>query len=215
MEEKFAKAIKFYYLTSRLKELVRSGPQVWSVKTSVPETDGDHIFGTLMLAIALDSELSPDIDFEKTFMMLAIHELEEIYIGDITPLDKVSDVEKRRQGEIAVKKVLSLLSYSERYYQLTREFNDGVSPEAHFAKACDKLECVLEFKKYADRGLVHLENATPEMLKNDKLKFYYDQGKYTIDDIFYLFSMKPFEDLGFTEKLWFDTIKHIDISELC
>lgn len=37
-----------------------------------------------MLAIAMKSEYNYDIDFLKVLFMLAIHELEEIYIGDLT-----------------------------------------------------------------------------------------------------------------------------------
>ena len=37
-----------------------------------------------MLAIAMKSEYQYDIDIEKVILMLAVHELEEIVIGDLT-----------------------------------------------------------------------------------------------------------------------------------
>lgn len=214
MEKDFVNAIKFYYITSKLKDLTRSGPLVWKVKREIKETDASHTFGCLMLLIGLYSELKPKLDFEKTFMMLAVHEFEEILIGDFTPLDSITPRKRRELGEDAVIKVLDILSEKEKYLSLISEFNDGKTLEAHFAKACDKLESVLEFKKYVDAGQTSLSNVTEEMLQNEKLKKFYDLKVYELDDVFYLFHMKQFEDLGFTEKLWFNYLKPIDTFSL-
>lgn len=201
-------AIKFYYKTAKLKDTLRSGPVQWRVEREVKETIASHVYGTLMLAIGLQSELKLDVDLQKVLLMLAIHETEEILIGDLTPLDQLSKEGKKKLGEEAVEKIFSILSGSgEEFVDVVREFNAGKTKEAHFAKACDKLECVLEFKKYCDAGQTSLQKVTPEMLKHPRLKEFYDEGKFSLDDIFYIYHMEQFEDLGFNQELWFEQIK--------
>lgn len=201
------RAVEFYYKTSILKETLRSGPVQWRVEREIKETVASHVFGTLMLAIGLYSEIKPDLDFSRVMLMLAVHETEEVLIGDITPLDKLTKVQVSKISEEAVGKIFSILADGQKYVDIIKEYNEHKTKESHFAKACDKLECVLEFKKYCDAGQTSLEKVTPEMLKHQILKKYYDEGKYSLDDIFYLYHMKPFEDLGFTEELWFEHIK--------
>lgn len=211
---KIENAIDFYYKTAQLKEVLRSGPVQWQVEKDVLETIASHVYGTQMLAIALQSEMKLEIDFSKVLLMLALHETEEIIIGDLTPLDFVSKEHKREIGANAVSKIFSVLSGGgQRYIEIINEFSEEKTKEAHFAKACDKLECVLEFKKYCDEGLTSLSKATSEMLKHPKLKEFYDEGKFSLDDIFYIYHMEKFEDLGFTKELWFERIKKIKIKK--
>lgn len=213
-DKDFVNAINFYYTTAKLKETLRSGPVQWRVEKEVMETIASHVYGTLMLATGLFCRMKLNVDFSKVVLMLALHETEEILIGDLTPLDQVSKEEKKELGSLAVEKVFSVLGNGGgSFVELIDEFNAGETKEAHFAKACDKLECVLEFKKYCDEGLTSLDKVTPEMLKHPKLKEFYDEGKYALDDIFYIYHMKAFEDLGFTERLWFESLKKIKIKK--
>ena len=59
-----------------------------------------------MLAIAMNSEYEYNIDITKVIMMLAVHELEEILIGDLTQF-QISKAEKKIIGHKAVEKVLT------------------------------------------------------------------------------------------------------------
>ena len=79
---KIENAIDFYYKTAQLKEVLRSGPVQWQVEKDVLETIASHVYGTQMLAIALQSEMKLEMDFSKVLLMLALHETEEIIIGD-------------------------------------------------------------------------------------------------------------------------------------
>ena len=202
-------SIKFYYATAKLKEILRSGPVQWRVEAENKETIADHVYGTLMLAISLRDVIGKNVDFEKVFLMLAIHETEEIKIGDFTVFSKVTEEEKKNLGKKAVEEIFAILGEDvHSYAKLLEEYADGKTNEARFAKACDKLECVLEFKKQCDRGTTSIKNITPQMLENKRMKDFYDAG-YALDDVFYLWHMRQFEDLGFTDKLWFDVIKPI------
>ena len=85
------------------------------------------------------------------------------------------------------------------------------SQEANFARAVDKLEGVLQMKKYQDLGFVTIENVTPEMLRNKRLKGYIDSGKYDLADIFFLWALDCYEKYGITEEYWFKELKNFKI----
>ena len=79
--------IDFYVLTNKLKNVIRTGWKNWNVCRDRIESVAEHIYGVQMLAIAIDSEYDYNLDLKKVLYMLAIHELEEIYIGDLTQFE--------------------------------------------------------------------------------------------------------------------------------
>ena len=149
--------VRFYVLTNKLKNVIRTGWKKWKVKKERLESVAEHIFGTQMLAIAINSEYDYDINLTKVIYMLAIHELEEIYIGDLT-MFQVSKEEKRRLGKQAVKDVLSGLINKDELESLINEFEEKQTKEAKFAYFCDKLECDLQSKLYDEENCVDLNN---------------------------------------------------------
>ena len=82
--EKVKKVLNYYVLCNKLKNVIRTGWKIWNVKKDRLESIAEHVYGVQMLAIAMYSEYKYDIDIKKVIFMLAIHELEEIYIGDLT-----------------------------------------------------------------------------------------------------------------------------------
>jgi len=97
--------INYYVLCNKLKNVVRTGWKDWNVKRERIESVAEHIFGVQMLAIAMKSEYEYDIDIMKVIFMLAIHELGETLIGDIT-LFQMSKEEKEKIEHEAVSKIL-------------------------------------------------------------------------------------------------------------
>ena len=61
--------------------------KTWNVKRDRLESVAEHVYGVQMLAIAMKSEYSYDIDIMKVILMLAVHELGETVIGDLTQFD--------------------------------------------------------------------------------------------------------------------------------
>ena len=68
--EKIEKLIKFYLLATSLKDKIRSGWNKWNIDRQRVESVAEHIYGTCILAIAIDSEFDLDIDIYKVVMML-------------------------------------------------------------------------------------------------------------------------------------------------
>jgi len=149
--------IRFYVLCNKLKDLIRTGWENWNVTRDRLESVAEHIFGVQMLAIAMHSEYQYDLDIKKIIYMLAIHELEEIYIGDLT-MYQVSKEEKEKLGHEAIQKVLKDLLNKDELLHLILEFDERKTPEARFAYWCDKLECDLQCKLYDEQYCVDLNN---------------------------------------------------------
>ena len=110
-ETKLENAMRFYLLATRLKYKIRSGwdEKHWNVSKERLESVAEHVYGTCILAISLDSEFECYIDLNKVIKMLVIHELGEVVIGDITPFDNVSKEEKLRLEHEAIIKVIGNL----------------------------------------------------------------------------------------------------------
>lgn len=149
--------VKYYVLCNKLKNVIRTGWKDWRVSRDRLESVAEHIYGVQMLAIAMKSQYEYDIDLEKVILMLAIHELEEIYIGDLT-LFQISKEEKEKLGHEAVSKVLEGLLEKDEIKSLIIEFDERMTKEAVFAYRCDKLECDLQSKLYDEEGCVDLNN---------------------------------------------------------
>ena len=145
--------IKYYVLCNRLKDIVRTGWKNWNIERERVESIAEHIYGTQMLAIAMYSEYKYDIDIYKVILMLSIHELEEIIIGDFNPFE-ISKEEKEMLGHKAIIKVLSPLVEKDELKSIIFEFDEGETKEAKFAYQCDKLECDIQCKLYDEEGLV-------------------------------------------------------------
>ena len=149
--------IRYYVLCNKLKDVIRTGWKDWRVKRDRVESVAEHIYGVQMLAIAMKSEYEYDVDIQKVIFMLAIHELEEIYIGDLTQF-QISKEEKERIGHEAISKLLSGLLDGEELKKIILEFDDKETKEDKFTFYCDKLECDLQSKLYDEENCVDLNN---------------------------------------------------------
>lgn len=149
--------IAYYRLCNRLKDVIRTGWKDWNVQRERVESVAEHIYGTQMLAIAMASEYEYDLDLKKVLYMLAIHELEEIIIGDLTLFD-ISKEEKIKRGHEAVLEVVSDLQLKYELFNLIVEFDERKTPEAQFAFQCDKLECDLQSVLYDEQDCVDVHH---------------------------------------------------------
>lgn len=189
--------VRYYVLCNKLKNTIRSGWKIWNVKKERLESVAEHIFGVQMLAIAMKSEFKYDVDIMKIIMMLAVHELEEIYIGDLTSFE-ITDEKRKIKGHKAVSQIIGNLLDKKQIIDLIKEFDEKKTKEALFAFWCDKLECDLQSKLYDEEGLVDLNdqkenkvlenNDVKELLKDGNswsgMWLLFGQKKYNYDENF-------------------------------
>lgn len=160
------KVINYYVTCNKLKNVIRTGWIDWKVSKERVESVAEHIFGTLMLAIAMKSEFEYDIDIMKVIYMLAIHELGEAIIGDLTQF-QISREEKETIEHEAVHNILKDLVNGDYIEELFLEFDNKETKEAKFAYQCDKLECDIQCKLYDLEGCVDLNNQDGNDTLND------------------------------------------------
>lgn len=147
--------INYYVICNRLKNVIRTGWKDWNVQRTRIESVAEHIFGVQMLALAMKSEYQYDVDIMKVIFMLAVHELGETIIGDLTQF-QISKEEKEKLEHEAVHKILENLLDGKQIEELFLEFDSHNTKEAMFAYQCDKLECDLQCKLYDEEGCVDL-----------------------------------------------------------
>ena len=162
--------INYYVICNRLKNVIRTGWKNWNVQRERIESVAEHIFGVQMLAIAMKSEYQYDVDIMKVIFMLAVHELGETVIGDLTQF-QISKDEKERLEHQAVNKILSGLLDGNQIEQLFLEFDAHNTKESIFAYQCDKLECDLQSKLYDEEGCVDLNKQDGnDILRNPRVQ---------------------------------------------
>ena len=179
--DKEKKVIDYYVLCNKLKNVIRTGRKDWNVQRERLESIAEHVFGVQMLAIAMKSEYEYDIDIMKVIFMIAIHELWEIIIGDLTEF-QISKEEKQKIEHDAVHNILRDLIEGEKIEKLFLEFDWHKTKESLFAYQCDKLECDLQCKLYDEEGCVDLnKQKSCNAIENQQVQKLLKAGKTRSD----------------------------------
>ena len=122
---------------ARLKALPRAG---WVRKgVANPETVGSHSWGVAWLVLALAPE---DLDRGKALAYATLHDLAEVRVGDITPVDRVSPDEKARRERAAI------AAMAPQLLPLWDSFEALADREARFVREVDKLDMALQALGY-------------------------------------------------------------------
>ena len=168
--------INYYVLCNKLKNMIRTGWKDWNVERERIESVAEHVYGVQMLALAMKSEYQYDIDIMKVIFMLAIHELGETVIGDLTRF-QITKEEKEKIEHEAVSKILDGILDGNVIKKLLLEFDKHETKEAIFAYQCDKLECDLQCKLYDEENCVDLNTQEGNnTINNEKVKELLESG---------------------------------------
>lgn len=198
MEEKLRNLMRFFLLATQLKYKIRSGwnETHWNVSKQRLESVAEHVYGTCILALSIDSEFKTDLDINKVIKMLVLHEVGEVIIGDITPYDNVTPEEKMQREHEAMKTVIGDLVNKQEFLALLLEFDERKTKEAIFAHHCDKLEADIQAKIYQDMGCQNsLDNQENNVaFKNSKVQQIIKNGAKTVFDIWYEWDKSLYDD---------------------
>lgn len=200
MDNKAKRIIDFYLYVNKLKYKIRTGFVEIGITKERLESVAEHIYGCLMLSIAVDSEYDLNIDMYKVLKMLTIHELDEVLKPDFTLRSGITKEEKIKIGVESVNIVASTLSSRDELISLVNEFNEGKTKEAKFCYLIDKMECDMQAKIYDLDGnfliekvkedLVYYGSSAKKIEKNAKTAsdywILYDKPKFKNDKIFKL-----------------------------
>ena len=193
MNDKIKNAIRYYKLCTKLKDTIRTGPVVWNAKRERIESVAEHIYGVQMLAISIYYQFGSKLDIMKVIYMLAVHELEEIEIGDLAFFETTRE-EKLVKGKEATDYILKDFLGKDEISALLDEYNERITEEAKFAYHCDKLECDIQMKLYDQEGCFDLNNQPNNpILNNPSVKKVLDSEE-SISNAWIEFDRSKYED---------------------
>ena len=150
------KVINYYVLAAKLKDVIRKGWMNVCVERKRLESVAEHVYSCQNLAIGMYFVYKPNINLEKVILMIAVHEVEEIVIGDIAVSDPEYKHAKDNAHEI-VANILSILGDADKIKDLIFEFDARETDEAKFAYLCDKLDCDIQAKIYSEENSFNIE----------------------------------------------------------
>lgn len=159
--------LNFFELVSKLSEIKRQGWLDRGIKH--PESVADHSCQVAVMSI-FEAERK-GLDSQKAAKMALIHDLPEIYAGDITPYQHLPESqraeaishwippseealeEKRKKEEEALQKIAQglPLSFREPIMELWQEYNKGQTKEAKLVRRMDCMQRLLQAKKYRNK----------------------------------------------------------------
>lgn len=163
--------IKFLIETGKLKKLKRSGWVIRGIKN--PETIADHTFRMAIMAWVLGERNG--LNLKKALKMALIHDLCEVYAGDMTPYDGIIPKDKEERQAMLKKiprfpKVVKekrvkekhekekaglekLIAYlpertQKEIMSLWLEYENGTTREGRFIRQVDRVENLLQALEY-------------------------------------------------------------------
>lgn len=141
---------------NQLKQLYRQGWLRRGIPPEQCESVAEHCFGVALLTLLLVDNCFPDLDRTMAVSMALLHDLGEVYAGDLTPADGVPSDEKHRRERVSVERVLGGLERGSEYVALWEQYERCDTPEARLVRQVDRLEMGLQAYLYERQGGVEL-----------------------------------------------------------
>lgn len=139
--DKLQKYICFIQEAEQLKSVLRTS---WT-SSGRQESTAEHTWRLTLLA-SLFLEEYPEFDSRKVLDMCLIHDMGELYGGDISAILNPDPKEKYQEEAEAVNRAFSLLPEYQKakFLGLWEEYNANETGEARLVKALDKAETIIQ-----------------------------------------------------------------------
>lgn len=114
--------------------------------SDIHENDAEHSWHLAMMAIVLVEHANKPIDILKVLKMVLIHDIVEIDAGDTFLYDTSKNHVNTEEELLAAERIFGMLpkELAEEFIAIWKEFEDGKTDEAKFAKAMDRFEPLLQ-----------------------------------------------------------------------
>lgn len=139
LPERLARIQDFLLVCDRLKSIERRS---YLADGSRHETDAEHCWHLALYALLLKDELGFAVDLGRTLALIAVHDLVEIEAGDTYAYDEAGCAGQAAREAAAAAALFGRLpaDLCARLQTWWREFEEGATPEARFARALDRLQ---------------------------------------------------------------------------
>jgi len=113
------------------------------------ESVASHSWMMGLFALLFHDKMENKIDIGHVLKIIIVHDLAESIVGDMPLYKQCSENDKKCKNDAekaAIEKMASLLSpeKGQEILSLWQEYQNNETPEAKFAKACDKLEATAQ-----------------------------------------------------------------------
>jgi putative hydrolase of HD superfamily len=137
------KQVAFIIEIDKLKYIQRKTKLFYSDRK---ENDAEHSWHLAMMTVILAEHSERKIDILKVLKMVLIHDIVEIDAGDTFIYDTTKNHTNTDEELIAAKRIFGLLptEQAEEFIAIWKEFEDGMTDEAKFAKSMDRFEPLLQ-----------------------------------------------------------------------
>lgn len=141
IQEQLIERLRFIREAERLKDTLRSG----YTSKGARESTAEHTWRVCLFALTF-ADLLKDIDLERLFSLLIVHDLGEVYEGDVPATHQGIDDGRAARECADFKKLTANLpdGVRDQFRVLFDEYAAGETAEAKLAKGFDKLETILQ-----------------------------------------------------------------------
>jgi putative hydrolase of HD superfamily len=138
--------IGFLALADKLKHVERRGRTVGPDGAARQENSAEHAWNVALVALLLHGEVTDPPDLGHVLAMIAVHDLVEIEAGDTFAYDEAHLLTQAERERAAADLVFGKLppDLAARLRALWEEFEEGETPAARFAMACDRAQGFLQ-----------------------------------------------------------------------
>lgn len=135
--------LQFVRELDKLKHVLR---QTALFDGSRRENSAEHSWHIAAMAIVLAEHAAEPCDLGRALKLLLLHDVVEIDASDTFCYDAAGNLDKALRERLAAERLFALLPHpqGDELRALWEEFEAGVSPEARFANAMDRLEPLLQ-----------------------------------------------------------------------
>lgn len=141
--DKLLKQIDFIREIDKVKYIQRKTRLFGSDRN---ENDAEHSWHLALMAIVLAEHSNEPVDILKVIKMVLIHDIVEIDAGDTFIYDQAKNHTNTDEERKAAERIFGLLPAAQaaELIAIWEEFEAGITSEARFAKAMDRLEPLLQ-----------------------------------------------------------------------
>ncbi len=140
--DRLAAQLAFIAEADKLKTILRASPLAAADRR---ENDAEHSWHLALMVVLLAEYADEPIDVGHAVKLVVIHDLVEIYAGDSPVFVPGAADDQQEREEAAAVRLFGMLPEDQaaELRGLWDEFEAGVTPEARFGKAMDRLEPML------------------------------------------------------------------------
>lgn len=165
--DRLEQQLRFIYEIDKLKYILRKTTLINNPERH--ENDAEHSWHLCVMAMVLQEHAHVAVDILKVIKMLLIHDIVEIDAGDTFFFDPSRPSQQSEAEEMAAARIFGLLPVDQQaeFTALWHEFEAGVSAEALYAKAIDRVEPI--FQNLSNGGGTWAKHQVPLSTVLDRL----------------------------------------------